>query len=152
MDLAVRSALAVVRASPAAATPPAEAETLRSARTGSLASALQVAALMAPDKVPHDRRHRSDEEQDKVAPLRPIQPLPEPLSEPPRDGQGNRYRYKVAYAPDLERPLLQIVDEKTDQIMVSLPPEQLVRMLEDAKALVEDGVQDPHARHLDTTA
>jgi hypothetical protein len=144
MDLAVRSPVAIVRASQAAAAPPVQAETSRLAIIGSVAPGLQVAALAAPDRVQDDRRHRPDEDQHKVAPLRPAAPL--------SDETAGRYRYKIAHAHDLDRPLLQIVDEKTDQIMVSLPPEQLVRMLEDAKALIQERLQDPHARHLDTTA
>lgn len=144
MDLAVRSALAVVRASQTATAPPAGAGTLRSAMIGIVAPGLQVAALVEPGKIQDDRRHWPDEEQGTVAPLQPTAPLSE--------GSAQRYRYKIAHAPDLDRALLQIVDEKTDQIMVSLPPEQLVRMLEDAKALVEDRLRDPHARHLDTIA
>ncbi len=85
-----------------------------------------------------------EEKPDQAAPLRSAPSLSDEL--------GNRYRYKVAHEPDLDRPLLQIVDEKTDQIMASLPPEQLVRMLEDTKAMVEDRLQESHAKHLDTTA
>ncbi len=45
-----------------------------------------------------------------------------------------------------------MIDENTDQIVMSLPPEQLARMLEDAKALIEDRLKEPHAKHLDTSA
>lgn len=79
-----------------------------------------------------------------MASLRPVAFLPDEL--------GNHYRYKLAHEPDLDRPLLQIVDEKTDRILVSLPPEQLVRMLEDTKAMIEHRLQHSHAKHLDTTA
>ena len=143
MDLSVRSDLAIVRPSATATAPPAEAETRPSAIVGIAAPGLQVAALVEPGKVQNGRRHMPSEEQDAVAPLLSAAPLP--------DGLANRYRYKIAHAPDLDRPLLQIVDEKTDQIVVSLPPEQLARMLEDAKALAEDRFKGPHLRHLDTT-
>ena len=142
MDLAVRSGLAIVRASQAAAAPSAPVASTRPAIIGVLAPGLQVAAVADPDTVQGDRRHRPDVEADRIAPLQPAAPL--------ADAPAHRYRYKIAHAPDLDRPLLQIVDEKTDQIMVSLPPEQLVRMLEDAKALVEDR-RDSHAKNVDTT-
>ena len=56
---------------------------LRSARMGSAAPGLQVAASAAPDRVQDDRRQRPAGEQDKVAPLRPAAPL--------SDGPGERY-------------------------------------------------------------
>lgn len=143
MDLAVRSGLAIVRASPTAAAPPAPVEPARPATIGVLAPGLQVAAVANPDTVRGDRRHRPDGELGKIAPLQPAAPL--------ADAPAHRYRYKIVHAPDLERPLLQIVDEKTDQIMVSLPPEQLVRMLEDAQALADDQFKQPHVKHLNTT-
>lgn len=146
MDLAVPSAFALVRASPAAAAPPAEA--LTAARGGSIAPGLQVTALAEPDRVGQDRGRASageqEEEPDPMASLRPVAFLPDEL--------GNHYRYKLAHEPDFDRPLLQIVDEKTDRILVSLPPEQLVRMLEDTKAMIEQRLQHSHAKHLDTTA
>lgn len=146
MDLAVPNTLALVRAGPAAAAP--LAETLVPAGVGSPAPALQGMAPAAPDQIGEDRRHpcagKQAEKPDPVAPLRPAAPV--------ADGLGNRYRFTVAHKPDLDRPLLQIVDKNTDQILVSLPPEQLARMLEDTKAMVEDQLRQPHVRHLDTIA
>lgn len=146
MDIATPSAIALVRAVQVTATPPTEAP--RSVRLGTAAPGLQVAALAAPMSIEQDRRQSGDraleEKPDQAAPLRSAPSLSDEL--------GNRYQYKVAHEPDLDRPLLQIVDEKTDQIMASLPPEQLVRMLEDTKAMVEERLQQSHAQRLDTTA
>ena len=149
MDLAVQHTSTIVRAREMAAAPVAEAEALRSARMGAVAPQLQVAAPVEADPVRPERKDQPDKERGLVVPIRPAAFLPD---EPASGGPVNRYKYKIAHEPDLDRPLLQIVDEKTDRILVSLPPEQLVRMLEDAKALVENRLRDPHDRHLDTIA
>ena len=153
MDFAVHNISAIVRARDMAAAPAAEAEALRSARMGTVVPQLQVvpppveAAPVRPD--PEDQ---PDAERGRVVPIeRAAFFSDEPESYGPASGGPvNRYKYKVAHEPDLDRPLLQIVDEKTDQILVSLPPEQLVRMLEDAKALVEDRLKEPQVKRLDT--
>lgn len=152
MDLAVQNTSVIVHAREMAAAPAAEAEALRSARMGTVAPQLQVAPPVEAGPVQHDRRHQPDAERGRVVPVEPAAFLSdEPESYGPAwSGPANRYKYKVAHEPDLDRPLLQIVDEKTDQILVSLPPEQLVRMLEDAKALVEDRLKEPQVKRLDT--
>lgn len=72
--------------------------------------------------------------------------------DPGADLAAGRFRYKVAYAPDLERTMVTLVDEETEQTVMSLPPESLVRMLNEAEARLEgtadgDGTK---ARQLDT--
>jgi hypothetical protein len=140
-----------------AAAPAAEPEARRSVRMGTVAPQLQVAPLVEAGPVQPDRKYQPGAERGMVVPLRPSTFLSdERASDEPTsnrlasNGPANRYKYKVAHAPDIDRPLLQIVDEKTDQILVSLPPEQLVRMLEDAKALVDDRLKEPKVKHLDT--
>ena len=157
MDFAVQNTSPIVRVRELAAAPAAEAEPLRSARMGTVAPQLQVAPPVEADRVQHDRRSPPDAEQSKVVPIRPAAFLPEERESNAPASQGlassgspNRYKYKIAHEPDIDRPLLQIVDEKTDQILVSLPPEQLVRMLEDAKALIEDRLKEPQVKRLDT--
>jgi hypothetical protein len=154
MDFAVQNTSAIVRARDVAAAPAAEAEALRSARLGTVAPQLQVAPPVEAGPVQHDRRHQPDAERGRVVPVQPAAFLSdEPESRGlASGGAAHRYKYKVAHEPDIDRPLLQIVDEKTDQIVLSLPPEQLVRMLEDARALVEDGLKEPHLKRLDTVA
>jgi hypothetical protein len=120
---------------------------------GTVPPQLQAPPPVQVDPVQPERKDQLDAERGRVVPLRPPGSL---SNEPTSDkavsgGPTNRYKYKVAHAPDLDRPLLQIVDERTNQIVVSLPPEQLVRMLEDAKALVVDRLNEPQAKRLDTT-
>ena len=152
MDFAVHNTSVIVRARDMAAAPAAEAEALRSARMGTVVPQLQVAPPVEAAPVRPDRKDQPDAERGRVVPIeRAAFFSDEPESHgPASSGSVNRYKYKVAHKPDLDRPLLQIVDEKTDQILVSLPPEQLVRMLEDAKALVEDRLKEPQVKRLDT--
>ena len=149
MDLAVQNTPVIVHAREMAAAPAAEAQALRLARMGTVAPQLQVAPPVEAGPVRPDRKDQPDAERGKIVSIRPAAFLPD---DPASGGPVNRYKYKVAHEPDLDRPLLQIVDQKTDQILVSLPPEQLVRMLEDAKALVEDRLTEPQVKRLDTTA
>jgi hypothetical protein len=145
MDLAVQANLAGRRTSHAPVNPLAEAEPSQSVKLGSLAPHLQIAAPAKANDIRPDRARQPDERRaDRLAPLQPVASL--------ADLPANRYRYKVAHEPGLDRPLLQMIDENTDQIVLSLPPEQLARMLEDAKALIEDRLKEPHAKHLDTSA
>jgi hypothetical protein len=153
MDFLVQNTSFIVWARDTAAAPAVEAEALRSARMGSVAPQLQVPPPVEADPLQHDRRYQSEAERENGVPTEPAAFLTdEPEAhEAALGGLTNRYKYKIAHEPDLDRPLLQIVDEKTDRIIVSLPPEQLARMLEDAKALVDDRLKEPQVKRLDTT-
>lgn len=68
-----------------------------------------------------------------------------------------RYKMKIDYDDELGRDLLKIVDEKTEQTIVSLPPEELAKMIEEAKALFDGRkergggpVRDRSSHRLDT--
>lgn len=107
-----------------------------------------------------------------VARVTPAAKADETRTETGRQGAGNdtepgqpakapsgitsgRYQYRLAFEPDLQRMLLKIVDEKTDQTVVSLPPEQLARMLQELKAPLEakpDEVAVQRLKKLDTSA
>ena len=147
MDFEILPISAIVRPRELAAAPAAESEGPRSARMGIVAPQLQVAPPVQVDPVQPERKEQLDAERGRVVPLRSAGSV---SGDSAPDRPANRYKYKVAHEPDLDRPLLQIVDERTNHIVVSLPPEQLVRMLEDAKALVEDR-RDSHAKNVDTT-
>ena len=153
MDFLVQNTSFIVRAKDMAAAPAVEAEALRSARMGSVAPQLQVSPPVEADPLQHERRHPPEAEREKSVPTEPAAFLSDEAEShgPASSAPANRYKYKVAHEPDLDRPLLQIVDEKTDRIIVSLPPEQLARMLEDAKALVDDRLKETQVKGLDTT-
>lgn len=152
MDFAVHDTSVIVRARDMAAAPAVEAEAVPSARMGTVVPQLQVTPPVEAAPVRPERKNQTDAERGRVVPIERaafFSDEPEPRG-PASGGPLNRYKYKVAHEPDIDRPLLQIVDEKTDQIVLSLPPEQLVRMLEDARALIEDRLKEPQVKRLDT--
>lgn len=77
---------------------------------------------------------------------------PEDVSTPELP-QG-RYRYEMAFEPDLERALLKIVDEKSGQAVAIFPPEELARMLQEIRALLEgeDKAESLQPRRLNISA
>ncbi|TVR98043.1 MAG: hypothetical protein EA406_08005 [Rhodospirillales bacterium] len=66
---------------------------------------------------------------------------------------GDRYHFRLAHEPGLDRPLLQVVDRQTEEPMMSIPPKQLARMFAEVRAMLNGPLGGEAApRRVDTAA
>ena len=111
-------------------------------QTGVSAPAAQVAPSGRGETL--EARNRRRDDATAVPALGETAPRPEP---------GERYQFRLSHEPELDRQLLHIVDQETDQTVMTIPPKQLARMFAEVRAMLNGAVPGaPSDRRVDTAA